>query len=264
MKLRFLLALTLISITARAQYTETTFRQAMERYTADPLAFLKNETTSDFRFISGDSKLYGLHEVIAIYDHNIEGPRAFEDLKIISDNNTALATGKLLHVLITRAGGDTLKAPVYFNYSLIKTSGGWKLAHAQHTDIFSPFDQDRKALIAMIEAETDAYLKADFAQNRTYHSKKPYGSYIYPGGNFFGEVYTKAVSEYWKTLKPANDTVERTNWNFRVNRQSAYVTFTSTIRYPDREDFVTHESRYLERENGEWKIVGVAVVLPKK
>jgi hypothetical protein len=54
-------------------------------------------------------------------------------------------------------------------------------------------------------------------------------------------------------------TLSRTNWKFCINGSSAYVTFDSNLGNAKEKQY-THETRFMEKINGEWKIVSSNVV----
>ena len=55
----------------------------------------------------------------------------------------------------------------------------------------------------------------------------------------------------------------RTNWIFCINERSAYITFDQIPNDPQEKQY-THETRFMEKINGEWKIVSSNVVYINK
>ena len=120
---------------------------------------------------------------------------------------------------------------------------------------------DDTAIKAVIDGETKASHAADYKTYQTYWAKVPYASFLIDGKQYVGDALWKAAEGVFANSKPEKAITTRTDWNIRAVGNMAFVTFeqrdenldTKTVRE-------TAETRYMEKINGDWKIVNVSVV----
>ncbi len=133
-------------------------------------------------------------------------------------------------------------------------------------------NKEKEAIIAVVDAESNAYLVRDFetlsshmiqdSSNIQIHANK--WGYAYAiGWEDIAEGYKKdfANEESWGRMK--NFRLERTGYNIKVYPGSAWAVFSTVYKW--EEDSVTNEwkaieTRFLEKVNGEWKITYVGNV----
>ncbi len=65
----------------------------------------------------------------------------------------------------------------------------------------------------------------------------------------------------WANRKPVKVTNTCTGWNIHTSGKTAFVTFSQRVENLDTKVVrETAEARYMEKINGDWKIVNVSVV----
>ena len=60
--------------------------------------------------------------------------------------------------------------------------------------------------------------------------------------------------------KPTGETFQNTDYRIRVNGNAAFAQFEQTVTAPDGKKQYAHETRYLEKMQGKWKIIHVGAV----
>lgn len=117
---------------------------------------------------------------------------------------------------------------------------------------------EETAVKKVIEEEKAAADAADYKTYLSHWAKVPYASFLYAGGLFVGDALWKKMDEVWATRKPRKVNNIRSEWNVRANGASAFVTFFQRQEMVENNGIVeSYEERYLEKVNGEWKIVNV-------
>ena len=133
-------------------------------------------------------------------------------------------------------------------------------------------DKEKEAIIAVINAESVAYLARDMETLSTYMVKDSSNirvrankwEYEYTvGWEKLNELYEEdfANDSAWATFD--NPRFERKNFNIKVYPKSAWAVFKTIYMW--EEDTVTNkwksiESRILEKVDGEWKITYVSSI----
>lgn len=120
---------------------------------------------------------------------------------------------------------------------------------------------DEASVKQVIEAEKAAGDAADYKTYLSYWKKEKYSSFLYNGILFTGDSLWKAMDMRYAHATPQKVVNTRTNWNVRINGNSAFVTFNQQVDSEDRKRISeTREARYLEKTNGQWKIVNMTAV----
>ena len=127
--------------------------------------------------------------------------------------------------------------------------------------------EDEAAIKNVIEGLTTAMYARDFKTYLNYWVNTPYVSRVANDRDgkvtkMTGDQYRKMV-EQWATQNhaPSQEKATRDNWLIRVNGNSAFAVFDQHNQYPDGTTRHSVEERYLERMNGEWKLVNVTVLV---
>lgn len=119
---------------------------------------------------------------------------------------------------------------------------------------------DETAIKKTIEEEKAAADAADYKTYLAHWAKVPHASFLYAGGLFVGDALWKKMDEVWAARKPRKVNNIRSEWNIRVNGASAFVTFFQRQETVENNGIIeSYEERYLEKINGDWKIVNVTV-----
>lgn len=113
----------------------------------------------------------------------------------------------------------------------------------------------------MLEAQKVASDAADLKTYKSHWVDAPYVSYQYNGQSFVGDAFWKKSEEIFASRKPANIITNRTDWNFTIKGAAAFVTFTQKAENVDKKTTSeTYEERYVEKVNGEWKMVNMTTI----
>ncbi len=127
--------------------------------------------------------------------------------------------------------------------------------------------KDEMAIKNVIEKETDAWFARDAAKMQSYWAKVPQTTQCV---SLLGDVVifntaesTKGKDPFTMTGNvPQKATVTRTDWNFRIVGNGAYVTYKEKDEVAGVESLM-YESRFMEKMDGLWKIVAVNAVAYK-
>ena len=120
---------------------------------------------------------------------------------------------------------------------------------------------DETAIKKTIDDQDMAFHAVDYKAYLSYWAKVPYASFLYRDGNYVGDALWKKIEEFWVGRKPDKVNAARTNWNVHITGETAFVTFSQLNQNPDtKAASESFQTRYLEKTNGEWKIVNVTVV----
>jgi len=133
-------------------------------------------------------------------------------------------------------------------------------------------DKEKEAIIAVVNAESNAYLVRDFETLSSYmvqdslniaiHAGK-WGYAYTVGWEKLTEIYEKDFANDEEWAKFQNPKFERENFNIKVYPKSAWAVFNTVYKWD--EDSITNEwkvieARILEKVDGEWKITYVSNV----
>ncbi len=129
---------------------------------------------------------------------------------------------------------------------------------------------DVEAIKALIERETKAFFEIDYKTWADSWSHVPYAFWSFADttdvNSFSGwDQIEKGFAEYFRTSKPSTAKIERT-WlglEVKVYGNGAYVRFNQHVK-DDSQRPPQAEVRVLEKINGQWKIVCVAVIALEK
>lgn len=274
------LPLLLISATTYAQSTstaevETALKQFVTEYNKSPYEFFKDRCTPDFRYTSGDGSFTLLPAILK----NDEGRPSVEstvsDLKIFRLGDLAVVSG--IH-----AFGKSADSKVAFTYTLEKrkTAGSaprWLFAASQHTPIrqsqssSATADEarsegrtpDASAIKTVLEGHSQAASEGDVEKAVGYFANSPNiaVSHQLPGSGYI-RGYQAVTNAYRKELtadsfKKSPDKLTTGNYLYRIVGNTAFVTYIETFTKPDGTvDSRYHKANYLEKENGQWKMIG--------
>jgi hypothetical protein len=127
---------------------------------------------------------------------------------------------------------------------------------------------DTAAIKALIERETKAFFEIDFKTWQDSWVQTPYAFWSFADttdvNSFSGwEAINKGFTEYFKTAKPSNATIERTWHDIKIFGNGAYARFTQHVKDNTKRS-PQAEIRVLEKINGQWKIVCVSVIALEK
>jgi hypothetical protein len=127
---------------------------------------------------------------------------------------------------------------------------------------------DELAIKAVIERETQAYLdrsasqQADCWSAHTTLSQRislENGRIVAAGGDR-ASLLRGLETHFRQLTEPDRATFTHNSYQIRIKGESAFVTFTQIMHPVNRSVDYSHQVRYLEREQGQWKIVHSTVM----
>ena len=125
---------------------------------------------------------------------------------------------------------------------------------------------EEAAIKNVIDVEKTASDAADYKTYKSCWANVPYASFLIYGGQIYGDSLWQVIDKVWATRKPTKTNTIRTHWNIRTKGEMAYVTFTQRAENQETKAVLeSAEARFLEKMDGQWKIVSVvAMFKPSK
>lgn len=265
------LALLLISAGTSAQKTFTlaTLNEIGEEYKTNSKAFFTKWLSADFRYTTPTGTYLNRNDIVSgdaqkILKTEFVKPVIFQsgDLAIVSGIHKTERVGQ---------DGNPVMGQVACTYTFQRRQGKWLFVGSQQTQIepVPSTNADEVAVKNAIEGLTSSMYARDFKTYLNYWANAPYVSRVSTDREgkvtkMTGDEYRKTVEQYAaQNLKPSQEKATRDNWIIRVNGNSAFAVFDQHNQYPDGTTRHSVEERYLERMNGEWKVVNVTVLVGK-
>lgn len=258
-----ILLLSAFSLLAAAQsFNEKTFADMMQRFEKDPVKYLQNETVADFVFVGTSGYVFDLKGSMALYDNLTTLSHVLSNVKLRQYGNTGIATGTVKHSYKNKKTSDIRILNELFTYVFAEQNGKWQMVSAQHGEGTTDKIQDEAAIKSVVEKETQAFLDRNAVALMSCQANKPY-SLLLVGEHGNVHYFTNPKADMDKTYssvfeqlgKPNGDTFKNTDYVIRINGNSAFAYFDQTGLNNAKDPEVSHQTRYLERINGDWKIV---------
>lgn len=264
---KLFLIFALISFTAsqlEAQTFESFYKKAIEDYKKEPKRYIQKTCSPDFIFITGHSgEFRNYDQMVSIFSEDKSIPNYQADIKkIVESGDIAVVAGISINPQPNMIYKDA------FTYTFHKMKGEWKWVMAHHTkiDYKSLGISDEEAVKQTCENETKYFHEADVknwdsqwgeSAHSEYHSqylkeliKTPFAK---------GEMLVRMKSNVAKTIKPDGLVSKVTDFEARINGNMAWATYTQEDFKGETSDGKSRQLRILEKVNGSWKIVCLAI-----
>lgn len=115
---------------------------------------------------------------------------------------------------------------------------------------------DETAIQQLLEAETNAFTKMSFAdvvKKFWILDEKTIANVSMPDGTHLSMSAAQMLES--DVVPPeGHATFKNTEWKFRISGDVAFVTYTQMVTLEDGARIGSHEMRFLEKVNGEWKL----------
>lgn len=242
------------------------YKKISADFNANPAEYLEKNATKDYVFSTGIGTKYTKAGLIAGIKASYATLEILtQDQKIQQMGNTAIVSGVFVqndsykqtpNIINTHKG--------LFTYVYFYENKGWKLASSHHSDTFPSLTESEAAIKKVIEDETQAYIDGDGKKLLSFWADKKSNEHasqaLVP---ILGQPYAKGESmeKLQKVVVPnltkQDITVERSDFEVRINKNMAWVTYTQKVIANGKVQQTDRETRILERLNGEWKIVYV-------
>jgi hypothetical protein len=239
------------------------------------LKYWKNDPNSFVLFSGSDGGFFhmdsaGVQKAIAGFKPNDQSVGTITNSKIQVYGNNAVAD---LDMTVTQKNGISVKSHNIVH--LEKDGTAWKVIGYSIHEIPNDKEADTKAIKTLVEKETTAWHARDvegmtacwanteYAMQSVYH-----GVMAMNNGVAYRPNTKKDAPERFKTIiegrgKPDGSTFKNENYVIHVNGASAIAYFDQTTINGDGSKSLLYSTRYLERINGEWKIVYVGGITHK-
>lgn len=127
---------------------------------------------------------------------------------------------------------------------------------------------DEAAIKDVIKQETEAFFNRDAkGMISAWHVIPQTTMYVFLPDRLHyrsaDQLTVENMQKAWWQSPPINATAERSGWNIHVNGTSAYVTYEQGDLEEGQETNYSHQTRYMEKIAGAWKIVSSNVVFKK-
>lgn len=265
----FTLTLLLTSAASFAQtaFTKATLDGILKDYQKNPHDFFKRACPPDFRYIAPDGSFKFLPELLKGSVNDKVSANEIQEQKIIQSGDVAVVSGT--HV-VDRIAVDgtktTTRIPCTYTFQRQGGTGSasqWKFVASQHTAIVqNQPDQttaDEVAIKAVAEGHSQASEERDAEKAIGYLAKSPNVavSYNVPG---YPRGYEQVADGYRKVLADlpkGTSKVTTSDYRYRIVGNTAFVTYIEIYTKPDGTVAGrNHKANYLEKEGGQWKMIG--------
>lgn len=255
---------------AQPTFTEKTFNDMMQGFQTGNEDFLKTQVTPDFLLVGTGGSVFTLPELIAFTKGSTTLTSDFSKVKIRQYDKTALVTGIWAHSHRLK-NNNVVAHKELFTYTFIEQKGKWLMASAQHSEGPKILAEEEEAAIkAVIEKETQSWIDKDAEKRITCYANVPQAhSLIYHGrmnvnnGIAYSLNDKTDMPERIKATAASAPAVlgfKNDKYLIRINGSSAMVHFNQVLAHTSGEQQNMYNERYLEKINGEWKIVYIGGV----
>lgn len=258
----------LISLSSLGQETFTleTHKKYNADFNANPANSIEKNTTKDYLLTNGVGRKYNSSELVSSLRNFYSSIEIItQDEKIQQLGNVSIVSGSFIQKDTYKQAPNKINVHKgVFNYIYFYDGKSWKLASSQHSDIIPEKPLDEADVKKVIEAETQAYIDGDGKKLLSYWADKKTNErtsqFLVP---IIGQPYAKGESMeklqnmVVVNLKKQDFTVERSDFEVRINKNMAWATYTQKAISNEKVIQTDRETRILERIDGEWKIVYV-------
>ena len=264
MKTQFVtLALLLTSAASFAQstFTKATLDEILAEYKTNSRAFFMNRLSDDFRYTTPNGAYQTRKDILGgepqkILKTEIAEPVIFQsgDLAVVSGIHKVERTG---------SDGNPVMGQVACTYTFQRRANKWTFVASQQNNIANDLagsaTADEVAIKSVAEGHSQASEERDAEKAISYLAKSPNVavSYNVPG---YPRGYEQVADGYRKVLAglpKGTSKVTTSDYRYRIVGSTAFVTYIETYTKPDGTvDGRTHKANYLEKEGGQWKMIG--------
>jgi ketosteroid isomerase-like protein len=144
---------------------------------------------------------------------------------------------------------------------LEKNGDDWQIVSYSLHGLPKDKKDEEEAIKKMLDEEKKASDAGDFKAYKSHWVEAPNISWLYNGLSFKGDEFWKSAEEKFAGRKPSTNIITRSDWNFTIKGGSAFVTFSQkTENVEKKTTYETYEERYVEKVNGQWKMVNMTAI----
>ncbi|OYU66995.1 MAG: hypothetical protein CFE22_06830 [Cytophagaceae bacterium BCCC1] len=227
--LMILIVLSITQIIAQKKFDEPLFKQTMDRYLANPIAFLSNEVSEDFRYTGRDGITFDAVKTKAIYDMITETDRIFENVNIRQNGSTVVVTGTITQKTLNKKSGKNSEQKNDFTYAFTQNKVKWILVDAQHREVKSQVEEELKSELIM-EMDIPLFPPVQIGSKIIYALKE---------GNVKGKLEGKTLAlggDFGSMIGPSTFKLDVRLAVETIDKETIYITYNGFI-HTDPETF---------------------------
>lgn len=263
MKTQFVtLALLLTSAAGFAQtFTQATLNEILTEYKTDSKAFFMNRLSPDFRYTNRQGVYQTRKDIVAgdaqkIRRTEIAEPVIFQsgDLAVVSGIHKTERTGQ---------DGNPVTGQIACTYTFQRRANKWLFVASQHNDIKTDLPgsapaADEAAIKTALEGHTQASMNRDAERAVSYFANSPNVAVTYnvPGYPRGYEAVADGYRKLLGSMPKSDEKLSTSDYRYRIVGSTAFVTYREKYTKPDGTVSTMHKANYLEKENGQWKMIG--------
>ena len=262
MKTKLLILLLLTSAASFAQtFTKATLNEILTEYKTNSKTFFMNRLSDDFRYTTPNGAYQTRKDILGgepqkILKTEIAEPVIFQsgDLAVVSGIHKTERTG---------SDGNPATGQVACTYTFQRRANKWLFVASQQNNIANDLTgsttADEAAIKAIAEGHSQASEERDVEKAISYLAKSPNVavSYNVPGYPRGYEQVADGYRNVLADLPKGTNKVTTSDYRYRIVGNTAFVTYIETYTKPDGTvDSRYHKANYLEKEGGQWKLIG--------
>lgn len=248
-------------------FTAETMKEILDEYKKDSKAFFNNHLSEDWRYINRKGGFQFQKAFLGGTSQNIVSTEMLEPV-VFQSGNLVVNSGIHKTVRIDK-DGNQITENTAVTYTWQRRNDKWMFVGSQQSGIQASVEDDEAAVKKAIETSTDYVYAANYDAYKKTWVNAPYITRVSVDAagqvsRMNAEEYNTLLEDYRKNFKTPNGIkITRNNFAIRINGTSAFVVFNQHNDNTDGTQRDSIEERYLEKINGDWKIVNVTVI-PKK
>ncbi len=235
-------------------FTKETLNEILAEYKTDSKEFMNSHLSEDWRYINSKGGYQARKDFIGGTKQNIVTTEMLNPV-IFQSGNLAVTSG-IHQTTRTTSDGKQVTGQVGATYTWQNRNGKWMFVGSQQN--IKVDDNDEQAIKNVLMKETASIKARKVADIMSCYANKPdlmFGPYKNTLIQGYDALKIEVESLFKNLLTPSPDTYDFNNWNIKINGNAAFSTCTQTTNRPSGNNSEFFKSDYLEKNNGEWKIV---------
>lgn len=244
---------------AQTAFTLATLTEIGEEYKTNSKAFFTSRLSDDFRYTTTKGVYQTRKDIIKGDAQKILKTEFIEPV-IFQSGDLAVVSG--IHK-VERVGqdGNPVIGQVACTYTFQRRQNKWMFVASQQTAIAnSPGSAgtDEVAIKMVLESHTQASMDRDAEKAVSYFANSPNVAVTYdaPGYPRGYEAVANGYRKLLGSMAKSDEKLSTSDYRYRIVGSTAFVTYRETYTKPDGTVSTMHKANYLEKEGGQWKMIG--------
>ncbi len=234
-------------------FTKETLNEILAEYKTDSKEFMNSHLSEDWRYINSKGGYQARKDFIGGTKQSIVTTEMLNPV-IFQSGNLAVTSG-IHQTTRTTSDGKQVTGQVGATYTWQNRNGKWMFVGSQQN--IKQDDNDEQAIKNVIIKEIDELKKAKSLDDymSVYANNKDVKFGPYRGKLFNYDEIKMTAEKVIKNNSYLKGDWEITDWNVKINGNSAFVTENLITTQANGIKIGAMKTDYLEKINGEWKIV---------